>query len=280
MWDTLREREPDTLTWFPQQFTMLMLSALDIIAGGIQGIATTLNHPGPNSPLNPLTTPQAAALRNIVTIFNGCLPVDNDEDTPSRLRVETKKEGEPQPASTPTLPMPTQQTVDPTPSNPPTTTTILPPPTPLITYADAICRKSQYKATPKPTTPAIVAPAPPSNTCHRRQRHHTKCVIQSNVPKQTTNIPASSDQNVFWILHSTAINPDTEAIAKYDELSKCSNGTLWIQSNTEEFGCLAKGLGPDSQMPEGTNTLFFIHPNQMPNGHKATYLRTVCADRP
>jgi hypothetical protein len=40
MWDTRREREPDTLTWFPQQFTMLTPSALDIIAAGIQDIAT------------------------------------------------------------------------------------------------------------------------------------------------------------------------------------------------------------------------------------------------
>jgi hypothetical protein len=32
MWDTRREREPDTLTWFPQQFTMPTPSALDIIA--------------------------------------------------------------------------------------------------------------------------------------------------------------------------------------------------------------------------------------------------------
>jgi hypothetical protein len=91
MWDTRREREPDTLTWFPQQFTMPTPSALDIIAAGIQDIATALNRPGPNSPLNPLTT-QAAALRDIVTIFNGVLPVDDNEDTLSRLRVETKKE--------------------------------------------------------------------------------------------------------------------------------------------------------------------------------------------
>jgi hypothetical protein len=95
-------------------------SALDIIAACIQDIATALNHPGPNSPLNPLTTQQAAALRDIVTIFNGVLPVDDDEDTPSRLRVETEREGEPQPASTPPLPTPT----------------------PPITYAHAICHKS------------------------------------------------------------------------------------------------------------------------------------------
>jgi hypothetical protein len=162
MWDTRCEREPDTLTWFPQQYTMPTPSALDIIAAGIQDIATTLNHPGPNSPLNPLMTQQAAALSDIVTIFNGVLPADDDEDTPSHLRVETKKEGEPQPASTPTLPTPTLPTADPTPPNPPPITTILPPPTPLITYADAVCHKSRCKAMPKPTTPAIVAPVPPS----------------------------------------------------------------------------------------------------------------------
>jgi hypothetical protein len=105
-------------------------------------------------------------------------------------------------------------------------------------------------------------------------------VIQSNIAKQTTNIPTLSDQNVSWILHSTAINPDTEAVAEYDELSKCNDGTLWIQSNTKEFGRLAQGLGPDSELPKGTDTLFFIHLNQMPNGCKATYLRIVCADRP
>jgi hypothetical protein len=129
MWDTRRECEPDTLTWFPQQFTMLMPSALDIIASSLQDIATSLNHPGPNSPLNPLTTQQAAVPRDIVTIFNGVLPVNDNKDTPSCLRVETEKEREPQSASTPTLPMPTLPTSDPTPPNPPPTTTIPPPPT-------------------------------------------------------------------------------------------------------------------------------------------------------
>jgi hypothetical protein len=285
MWDTRHKREPDTLTWFPQQFTMPTPSALDIIAAGIQDIATILNHPGPNSPLNPLTTQQAAALRNIVTIFNGVLPVDDDEDTPSRLRVETEKEGEPQHGVLPVdndkgTPSRLRVKTEKEGELQPASTPPLPTPTLPITYADAICRKSRGKATPKPTTPAVVAPVPPSNTRRRSQLRCMKCVIQSKVAKQTTNIPASSDQKVFWILHSTAINLDTEAVTEYDELSKCSNSTLWIQSNTEEFGCLAQGLGPDSEMPEGTDTLFFIHPNQMTNGRKATYLCIVCADRP
>jgi hypothetical protein len=83
-----------------------------------------------------------------------------------------------------------------------------------------------------------------------------------------------------WALHGTAMNPDTGQIAEYDELSKCSDGAQWIQSNTEEFGRLAQGLGPDSSMPTGTDTIFFIHPRQIPNGRTTTYIRIVCADRP
>jgi hypothetical protein len=67
-------------------------------------------------------------------------------------------------------------------------------------------------------------------------------VIQSNVAKQTTTIPTLSDQNVLWILHSTAINPDTEAGAEYDKLSKCSDGTLWIQSTPKNLDVSPKDL--------------------------------------
>jgi hypothetical protein len=63
--------ETDTLTWFPQQVTMPTLTAVDIIAAGIQDIITALSDQKPNLPLNPLMTQQAAMLRDMVTIFTG-----------------------------------------------------------------------------------------------------------------------------------------------------------------------------------------------------------------
>jgi hypothetical protein len=33
-------------------------------------------------------------------------------------------------------------------------------------------------------------------------------------------------------------------------------------------------------MPVGTNTIYFIHPRDIPNKRVATYVRIVCADRP
>ena len=73
-----------------------------------------------------------------------------------------------------------------------------------------------------------------------------------------------------------AINPDTGKIAEYRELSQCSDGAIWRQSNAEEIGRLAQGYGAI----KGTDTIFFIHPSAMPKGRKAAYLRAVSAYRP
>jgi hypothetical protein len=67
-------------------------------------------------------------------------------------------------------------------------------------------------------------------------------------------------------------------VAEYKELSSSSDGTHWDDANGEEIGRLFQGLGPNSAMPEGTNTLFFIHQHQVPKHKKPTYIQVVCAD--
>ena len=80
-----------------------------------------------------------------------------------------------------------------------------------------------------------------------------------------------------WCCHGTAINPDTGNIAEYKELSGCSDAAHWQHSNTDEIGRMFQGLGPDSYMPTGTNTLWFIDRKDLPKHKKTTYLRVVCA---
>jgi hypothetical protein len=77
-------------------------------------------------------------------------------------------------------------------------------------------------------------------------------------------------------LHGNAFNPDTGKLAEFLELSKCSEGSLWQQSNADEIGRLAQGHGNI----KGTNTIFFIDPSKIPKGRKVTYLRVVSAYRP
>lgn len=76
------------------------------------------------------------------------------------------------------------------------------------------------------------------------------------------------------------MHPDTGMIAEYKALSESSDGPAWKASNTEEIGRMCQGLGPNSSMPTGTNTLFFIHHHQIPKRKKPTYVLVVCADRP
>ena len=91
-------------------------------------------------------------------------------------------------------------------------------------------------------------------------------------------VVAPSDDNIQYCLHGTAINPDTGTIADYAELSTSRDGPAWIASMTEEFGRLCQGLGPNSDMPTGSETMFFIPKHSIPKGRTITYARVVCAD--
>jgi hypothetical protein len=76
-------------------------------------------------------------------------------------------------------------------------------------------------------------------------------------------------------LHDNAITPHTDNIAEYAELSKCSQGHLWRNSNAEEIGRLARGYTDI----KGTNTMFFKadsftkhHPAAHHRAIRSTYL--------
>jgi hypothetical protein len=88
-------------------------------------------------------------------------------------------------------------------------------------------------------------------------------------------VPSPHDHEHYALL-GNAFNPDTGQLADYQELSQCSDGQLWQQSNIEEIARLAQGHGKT----QGTNTIFFIPVHQIPPNRRATYLRTVCAYRP
>eukprot|EP00978_Attheya_sp_CCMP212_P041838 scaffold245240_cov79-Attheya_sp.AAC.1 len=53
---------------------------------------------------------------------------------------------------------------------------------------------------------------------------------------------------------------------------------IWTKAMANEFGRLAQGVG--TRMPNGSETIHFITPNQIPKGKFATYARIVCDIRP
>jgi hypothetical protein len=79
-----------------------------------------------------------------------------------------------------------------------------------------------------------------------------------------------------FALHGNVFNPDTGQLAEYIQLSKCSEGSFWIDSCKDEFNRLCQG----DENVRGTETMFFIPFSAIPKGKKATYLRIVAALRP
>ena len=89
----------------------------------------------------------------------------------------------------------------------------------------------------------------------------------------------STDQ-AYAITH-----PVTGKQMEYKDLIKDEEfEEVWKYSMANELGRLAQGVGKNSRKEEdrikGTDTIFFIRRDQVPQGRKVTYARTVCTYRP
>ena len=138
-------------------------------------------------------------------------------------------------------------------------------------------RPRHTRRKPKPTTWQRTSP---------RTRKHKQ---RANLATPTSFELSPSD--VAWLIQTFAIDtdhhfahkavhPDTGELCDYQALSQSSEGPLWEESNCEEIGRLAQGYLP--RMPKGTDTVHFIHYNDIPDDRKkdVTYLRIVSTDRP
>jgi hypothetical protein len=81
--ETRRDRETNTVSWFPHHRPMPTPSAVDRIAFSLHNLATALKHPTPGSPLAPLQSSQVAALNNLVELFTATLPPKRTQCPPS-----------------------------------------------------------------------------------------------------------------------------------------------------------------------------------------------------
>jgi hypothetical protein len=145
-------------------------------------------------------------------------------------------------------------------------------------------KESTNKRKPRVTTkpPIRVTKAPRQRTHqHSYGTRSTTQPLQHVAPTTAQALLSTTDPEspafAHVALHGNAFNPDTDKLAEFIELSKCSEGALWQHSNAEEIGRLAQeGYGNI----KGTNTIFFIDPTKIPPGRKITYLRVVSAYQP
>jgi hypothetical protein len=126
----------------------------------------------------------------------------------------------------------------------------------------------------------ITAPAPAyANADARNAKNVLPPVIQTaHLTMHQMPMPVPNAEPDHYALHGNAFNPDTGQLAKYAELSQCSDSALWVQVCKDEFGWLCQGHG--MALPTGTDTMFFIPVHAIPKGKKATYLKIVAMYRP
>ncbi len=160
--------------------------------------------------------------------------------------------------------------------------TMAKPPTPLRQPASKVTNVE----TASPIRTAANQPIPQQSGKHR-QRHRRQSHLAQPAERRSPRIHKASYANSaaaeffqYLAMHGTAMHPETGMVAEYKALSESSDGLEWKASNTEEIGRMFQGLGPNSTMPSGTETCFFIDKHDIPKNKKPTYIRVVCADRP
>jgi hypothetical protein len=74
-----------------------------------------------------------------------------------------------------------------------------------------------------------------------------------------------------------AINPDTGKLVEYRHLVSSSMGERWHLAFSKEWGRLFQGYKSTDPLHNvnGTDTCQLIHPSEIPEGKKATYIRIV-----
>jgi hypothetical protein len=118
IWNTKSKCVADTLAWFPTRVKMPTISSLDLALAAACDLLAALQNPSPGSPLAPTTDSQAAALKQLVEIFQVCtqhsplLIANNSASTTKVLDTATQQQ------TTQLLPTPSQRVG---PSTPPLT---------------------------------------------------------------------------------------------------------------------------------------------------------------
>ena len=94
---------------------------------------------------------------------------------------------------------------------------------------------------------------------------------------------AFTSATTFFNFHTVnaVINPKNGKEAKITQLITGQidgqDKNIWLNALTNEIGRLAQGI---KGRIDGTNTIFFIHPEDIPNGKVAAFPRLVCDIRP
>jgi hypothetical protein len=155
--------------------------------------------------------------------------------------------------------------------------TVRPAPNPITqpelhkrTFPSSLPRVASKQSPPLPrvTTPTHHPPRTSGefqkNNTYRRSARRRSARIRA----KTRNLPPVAACNAV-------LDPATGNLLEYRDLLKTTDRDRWYDGCSKEFARLAQGRSKDDTKP--TNTIFFIHPKDLPPNKRPTYLR-ICAN--
>ena len=286
MIETKAERITDTLSWHPTKTVLPQATSTEIIAAHLQDVQhALLNQNPPNSICN-LDDTQIEILKKMTSTFRRVVDPNNrytylsdsDDD-------EEEEDNQEHIHST----APTQRVQ--TSSNSETINVNTPQRVETGPLVEDIAQESNEAVAPievtdtnmEEETENTVSITIPIETVAKTKPSTIDIIANQNrntwpVPRKFThNHFTRGSAKVAYVLENApqyaffgnAINPDSGKPAEYLELSKSTRGPLWVDGMTLEIGKLL-----------GTETIRFIHVNNIPQGTRITYAKIVCADRP
>ena len=287
---TSSTRIADQVTWLPHNIPMPTATTQDLIIASAKDLTAALQLHTTNSLLPPSDTVTRNALLQLSNIFaNKVLPNDNTIISHNK----------PQPD--PILPIPpvpsTQQpptvTVPRVPSNLaklPRVPKYVPPSSTKEFLIHNNARKSLRRRIQKipPAPPASPSPAlrRSSRAPHPTRRYVTNATVklspclpphvQALIEQELRRADSLPDLNTHKI--NAVLDSVTGKLLEYRDLLKTDSKERWYDGCSKEFARLCQGRKKDDTT--STNTIFFKHPDELPPGKKATYLRICSNYRP
>ena len=264
--ETNSERVTDNLTWVPHNIPVPTATQKDLIIASANDLTAALQMFVKSPLIPPADTITRKALLDLSTIFSA-------EVHPTEDHIILSIRPEPDPIVSPV-------------KNPTAKLPRVPTPTP----------KAPLPRVPKPkySPPTTTADYQTHNNTRKSTRRQASASKNTSIPVQASNFAfapllplrvrtlikneklRSSDTSIHPLYKcNSVLDHATGKLLEYRDLIKTDNKENWLNGGSKEFARLAQGRSKDDT--KSTNTIFFMHPDELPKGKKATYLR-ICAN--
>ena len=131
----------------------------------------------------------------------------------------------------------------------------------------------------RPAPPRVPTVTPPPHRFHQQPLLCSPEYDDVPPPRVHTLNSAHHDPTISGKMY----NPVTGRAETIDSLLVGPDSSIWTTSLTNELGRCSQGISKSRSAATkiaGTQTIFFIKPNQVPAGRKVTYANFVCTMRP